>query len=125
MEPISRTRTRRLSGRSKIAPAASQNLVRAKKRLELLGFALSSEPAHVFGTGPARLPPRVSGSLSAGAIALPFELAPEDAVALGAALIASARDALGILGPSAVLGDDGEAVLALAEALGAAKGSRP
>lgn len=124
MEPVSRLRTRTLPGRSKIAPSASQNLVRAKKRLELLGFSLQSEPAHAFGEGPARLPPRVSGALSFGAVALPLELVPEDAVALGAALIASARDALGILPASAVAGDDGEGVLALAEALDALRGAR-
>lgn len=136
MEPVNRTRTRKLPGRSKVAPSASQNLVRAKRRLDLLGFTSISEPAHVFGSGPARLPPRVTGSLSLGALGtghdagapevlgLPFELTPEDAIAFGAALIASARDALGAALPSPVAGDDGEGVLALAEALEALKGLR-
>lgn len=125
MEPTIRDRTRALSGRSAAATAASQNLVRAKRRVPLAGFRLDAAPKPRSHSGPGAFA-RVSCALryEGGVLALPAELAAEDAIALGAALIASARDALGEALASAVQGDDGEAVIALAEALEALKGAR-
>lgn len=91
MTPVARTRHRRLSGKSKAAPAAAQNPIRSHKRVSLDEAILT----HLL------------------------DLDAEDALALGAALVGAAVDALGAALPGKLDASewDTAAIIALAEAL--------
>jgi len=123
MTPVARTRHRRLSGKSKAAPAAAQNPIRSHKRVSLDEAILCSEPAwdSKTSTGTHRVAARVGASLrlEGGALTHLLDLDAEDALALGAALVGAAVDALGAALPGKLDASewDTAAIIALAEAL--------
>lgn len=121
--PMSSVILRRLSGRSRIGLAPSQNLVRSHKRLGVDGLNLSAEPA---GSHRGAAPASVFGHfvLEGAVLRFPFELTADEAVRIGAALIFAGRQALGAALPATVEQPDAEAVIELGQALDAMRGPR-